>query len=90
MNRKYLLLLFAAVGFGLTIAAVMLGNQSPPAAPALGQSAHAPFTDYVAGAGIIEASTENIAIGTPVSGVVTTMYVKWGDQVSAGAPPVQN
>ncbi len=54
MNRKYLLLLFAAVGFGLTIAAVMLGNQSPPAAPALGQSAQAPFTDYVAGAGIIE------------------------------------
>jgi len=86
MSRRYLLPLFAVVGFGLTIAAVMLGNQSPPAAPASGPSAQAPVTDYVAGAGIIEASTENIAIGTPVSGVVTTMYVKWGDQVSAGAP----
>jgi len=25
----------------------------------------------------VEASTENIAIGTPVSGIVTAIYVKW-------------
>ncbi len=44
-------------------------HQSPPA--------RAPFASYVAGAGIVEASTENIAVGTPVSGNVTAIYVKW-------------
>jgi HlyD family secretion protein len=41
---------------------------------------------YVAGTGLIEASTENIAIGTPVSGIVDAIYVKWGDWVSTGEP----
>jgi RND family efflux transporter MFP subunit len=49
-------------------------------------SAQAPFENYGAGTGLIEASTENIAIGTPVSGIVDTIYVKWGDRVGAGAP----
>jgi RND family efflux transporter MFP subunit len=46
----------------------------------------APFGSYVAGAGMVETSTENIAIGTPVSGIVATIYVKWSDWVSAGDP----
>jgi multidrug resistance efflux pump len=40
----------------------------------------------VAGAGIIEASTENITIGTVVPGVVTRVHVKPGDTVKAGDP----
>src|SRR5262249_48521489 len=43
-----------------------------------------PFASYIAGAGMVESSTENIAIGTPVSGVVASIYVKWGDWVNAG------
>ncbi len=34
----------------------------------------------------MEARTENIAIGTPVSGIVTAIYVKWGEQVQTGDP----
>ena len=41
---------------------------------------------FVAGAGIIEASTENITIGTPVSGVVTDIFVTVGQAATAGDP----
>ncbi len=86
MNRKYLLPFVAAIGFAAAVAAVILGNEAPPAAPAPLPSAQAPFANYVAGTGLIEASTENIAIGAPVSGIVDTIYVKWGDRVNIGDP----
>src|SRR5260370_21785454 len=86
MNRKYLLPLVAAIGFAAAVAAVILGNEAPPAAPAPLPSARAPFDNYVAGTGFIEASTGNIAIGTPISGIVDAIYVKWGDWVSTGQP----
>jgi len=86
MSRKYLLPLLAAIGIGAAIAAVVLGNEAPPAAPPPLPTAPAPFENYVAGTGLIEASTGNIAIGTPVSGIVDDIYVKWGDWVSAGQP----
>ena len=35
------------------------------------------------GTGITEASTGNIAIGTPVSGIVTAIDVAWGEKVAA-------
>jgi RND family efflux transporter MFP subunit len=86
MTRKYLLPLIAAIGFAAAVAAVILGNEVPPAAPAPLPSAQAPFENYVAGTGLIEASTGNIAISTPVSGIVDAIYVKWGDWVSTGQP----
>ena len=45
-----------------------------------------PFKYEVAGAGIVEASTENIAIGTPVGNIVTEIFVKIGDKVKQGDP----
>jgi multidrug resistance efflux pump len=38
----------------------------------------------VAGAGIVEARTRNIAIGAPVPGLVVEVYVEAGDHVQAG------
>jgi HlyD family secretion protein len=86
MIRKYLLPLLAIVGIGVAIVMVIRGNRAAPALQAVVQSASAPFTSYIFGPGIVEASTENIAIGTPVSGIVTAVYVKWGDQAKSGAP----
>src|SRR5262249_28576301 len=84
MIRRTLLPLLAAAGLILAIIAVVIGDRAPPAAPAVVDTAASPFATYVAGAGIVEASTENIAIGTPVSGIVTAIDVKWGDRVNAG------
>jgi len=84
--RKYVLPLLAIIGFGVAVAMVIRGNRAAPAAQTVVQSANPPFASYIFGPGIVEASTENIAIGTPVSGIMTAIYVKWGDQVKKGAP----
>ncbi len=86
MTRRYVLPFLAGIGFMAAIAAVVLGNEAPPAPPAPLPSARAPYQNYVAGTGLIEASTGNIAIGTAVSGIVDAIYVKWGDWVSTGEP----
>ncbi|MDX1962718.1 MAG: biotin/lipoyl-binding protein [Pirellulales bacterium] len=52
---------------------------TPPLAPPQTE-----FTNTVAGSGIIEARYENIAIGTPVSGLVMEVFVKVDDRVNPG------
>jgi HlyD family secretion protein len=86
MNGKYLLPGVALIGLAVAISTVIQGNQTAPLVEPAVRSAKVPFASYVAGADIIEASTENIAIGTPVSGIVAAIYVKWGDRVNAGDP----
>jgi multidrug efflux pump subunit AcrA (membrane-fusion protein) len=86
MIRKYGLPVLAVVGVAIAAITVLRGNQTAPSAGPIAASAKAPFASYIAGAGIVEASTENIAVGTPVSGIVTAIYVKWGEQVKAGDP----
>jgi multidrug efflux pump subunit AcrA (membrane-fusion protein) len=86
MIRKFLLPVLAIAGLGLAFAMVIRGGREAPAAQTAVQSSSAPFESYIFGPGIVEASTENIAVGTPVSGIVTAVYVKWGDQVKSGDP----
>jgi HlyD family secretion protein len=47
------------------------------------------FRDRVAAVGLVEASTENIAVGTPLSGVVTRVFVTAGETVRKGQPLFQ-
>ena len=90
MIRKYALPVLAGIGVLLVIFYVLSDGRSQPAAEpagqAAGQAAGVPFSSYIFGPGIVEASTENIAVGTPVSGIVTAINVKWGDRVRSGAP----
>jgi multidrug efflux pump subunit AcrA (membrane-fusion protein) len=86
MLRKYLLPILAAAGALFAIYSVMFGIKPTPVPPPIVQPAQAPFKSYIAGAGIIEASTENIAVGTHLSGIVTKVFVKVGSKVRAGDP----
>src|ERR1700674_4963728 len=86
MIRKYLLPFLAVGGLCAVIFMVIQGNRTVPVVQPVVQSALTPFTSSIFGPGIVEASSENIAIGTPVSGIITAIYVKWGDKVKAGAP----
>jgi HlyD family secretion protein len=86
MIRKFILPVLAIVGIGIAIVMVIQGNRTPPAPQTATQFATAPFTSYIYGPGIVEANSENIAIGTPVSGIVMAIYVKWGDRVESGVP----
>lgn len=84
MIRKYLLPLLAVVGVAIAIVAVVIDNRPVPVTHPAVQAPKPPFAAYVSGAGIIEASSGNIAVGTPVSGIVTAICVKWGDHVKPG------
>ena len=56
-------------------------DPDPPMAPAAN-----PYADALAAAGIVEAQTENIAVGSATPGVVVEVLVTVGDEVRPGAP----
>jgi RND family efflux transporter MFP subunit len=86
MIRKYLLPILALAGIILGIVVAIQGAKKVvPAAP-VSPPAQSPYKVFVVGAGIIEASTENIAIGTTVGGVVAQIYVQIGSKVKVGDP----
>jgi HlyD family secretion protein len=84
MLPKYTLPVLAVAGFLFGVYSVVSGNQPEPMAPAVVEPAQAPFRSFIAGAGIIEAKSRNIAIGTPLPGIVKTLAVRVGDKVRAG------
>jgi HlyD family secretion protein len=86
MFRKIMLPILAVLGVVFAVYSVVTGQRQMPPAQPVTQPAQPQFDSYVAGAGIVEASTENIAVGTLVPGVVTEIFVKIGDAVKAGAP----
>src|SRR5215208_3317780 len=86
MIRKWLLPVLALVGVLFAIKTVVTGQRQPTPSQPVAAPSKSPFKYEVAGAGIIEASTENIAIGTPVGNIVTEVFVKVGDRVKKGDP----
>lgn len=86
MITKYLLPVLAVVGFLFGVFSVVRGNQPTPVAPPAAEPAQAPFQSFIAGAGIVEAESRNIDIGTPLPGIVSQVAVKVGDSVEAGTP----
>ena len=86
MIRKFILPAMALAGVILGIYVAIEGAKTVKPATPVAAPAQAPYKAFVAGAGIIEASTENIAIGTTVPGIVERIYVGIGSRVKAGAP----
>ncbi|MBE7445493.1 MAG: efflux RND transporter periplasmic adaptor subunit [Planctomycetia bacterium] len=84
--RPYILPILSALGIGFAILTVINGSKTLPPSPPVVEPGAPPFTTSVAGAGIVEANTENIAIGTLVAGVVSEIYVSVGDTLKAGDP----
>lgn len=84
--RKYVVPVLAVAGVVFAIYTVKSQGQAPAPAAPVSEPARSPFDAFVAGAGLIEASTENIEVGAVVAGVVTTVHVKVGDRVNAGDP----
>lgn len=84
--RKCVIPVVALAGVALAVHTVRSeGRAVPPALP-VADPPGSPYTEGVAGAGIVEASTENIAIGVDVPGVVTALHVDIGDRVRGGDP----
>jgi len=75
MFRKYLLPVIAFAGVVLAIFVALHSNKTTPAAQPVSAAPQPPYETFVAGSGIIEANTENIAIGTQLPGIVSKIYV---------------
>ncbi|MDD1611249.1 MAG: efflux RND transporter periplasmic adaptor subunit [Methylococcaceae bacterium] len=83
---KYLLPLLAIAGLFFAGYTVVSSNQPMPIAQAVAEPASSPFKEFIAGAGIIEAQSQNVAIGTPLPRIVNRVAVKVGESVKAGSP----
>ena len=86
MKAIRILVVVAIVGALIALVSVLHGSRSPSVAAPPVASPRAPFASYVAGSGITETGRGNVAIGTPVAGVVREIDVRVGDRVSAGDP----
>jgi RND family efflux transporter MFP subunit len=86
MFRKYLVPLLALIGLLVAVFAVIHGDRPPVLAPPVSEAPQSPYPVSVAGSGIVEASTQNISIGTPVAGIVSEVFVQAGSNVKAGDP----
>ncbi len=78
--------LIAVLGVAFAWHMVARTNQPVVAAQPVVPPAEPEFSERISGAGIVEASTENIAVGTILPGVVSEVFVKVGDRVQRGAP----
>lgn len=86
MFRKYLLPVLAVGLLSFAVIHVVRAQQQPPKLPPPSQPAHTPYGKTVAGAGLVEAQTENISAGSALPGVVTVVHAKVGQKVAAGTP----
>jgi RND family efflux transporter MFP subunit len=89
MIRKYFLPLFAIIGACIALLIVFWSQKKPPVPPVPFLASKSPYKHAIYGSGIIEASTENIAIGTPFILPITKIFVVEGDMVKEGDPLLQ-
>ena len=76
----------AVAGFAAMMLTVAAGDKSYPVAAPLAQPANSPFGETISGAGIVEASTQNIAVAAPLPGVIARVHVRVGGHAEAGTP----
>jgi HlyD family secretion protein len=86
MFRKYILPLVALAGVVFALFTVIWGGKTRPPVPPVSEAPQSPNHASVAGSGIVEASTENISIGTQIAGIVSRIFVQIGSEVKAGEP----
>ena len=84
--RNAVVPILALTGIAITAYTVASGEKTLPLAPPVAEPAKPPFPVFIAGAGLVEASTENIGVSTDLPGVVAKVLVKVGNPVQTGHP----
>ena len=86
MNNKYFIPTLAVLGalFGLFI--VYWTQTTVPVPPILFPPPKSPYAHAIAASGIIEASSQNISVGTPFNEIIDKIFVVEGDRVKTGDP----
>lgn len=86
MIGRWILIGLAVLGVAFGAFMVVRGDRNPTPGKPIVTPEPIPFQRYVAGSGVIEASSANIQIATSLSGVVEEVYVDEGMQVEKGDP----
>jgi HlyD family secretion protein len=89
MIQKYLLPALAIIGILFGLYTVHWTQKTVPVQPILFPPAKSPYQYSIAAAGIIEASSQNISIGTPFTEIIAKIFVVEGETVKAGDPLFQ-
>ncbi|MBK9189539.1 MAG: biotin/lipoyl-binding protein [Phycisphaerales bacterium] len=84
MIRAIVIPLLAIAGVVFAAYSVVQGSKPPRAMPPVVQPSLPPYPSFVAGSGLVEASTENVAIGTPVAGIAVEVAARVGAQIHTG------
>lgn len=86
MSLKYALPVTAVAGLGFAVFTIVVNSRTPVAANPVALPASPTFSRFIAGAGIVEPSSQNIEIGSPLGRTVEAVAVKVGQEVAANAP----
>ena len=84
MLSKYKLPILALAGFLFALFFVFKSGKPAQVAAPVAEPSQSRFNNYIAGSGLIEAQSQNISVGTPLSGVVSKVAVEAGTRVKAG------
>lgn len=84
MQSKYVLPTLSLLGALLGLFIVFWSQRSVPTPAILFPPARSPYPYAIAGAGIIEASSQNISIGCPFNEIIAKIHVVEGDIVKEG------
>lgn len=82
--RFIILPIISVLGIGLAVYLVYKQSRPAPTAPPSGQPTKSPFSNRVAGSGLVEPATEIMNIGTSISGTVQSISVKEGQLLKKG------
>ena len=86
MFQKSILPLLALAGVAVATVEVIRSQRAIPPLPPATERPESPYRESVAGAGLVEASTENISVGSEAAGIVSRVFVQVGDIVKRGDP----
>ena len=86
MIMRYLLPALSAIALTFAAMQMVKAQKVPTPAELTTEPARSPYNSSVAGAGIVEPETENLLIGSPLSGVLEKVLVRVGDTVKPGDP----
>lgn len=80
-------ILLSVLGLAVAVYTVATINRDrPPEPPPAAPPSVNPFERGIAGTGIVEAATRNIAVGAPEAGLVARVLVQVGELVRQGQP----
>jgi len=86
MKGFFKLMLLSFLGFFIAVSYIFYDNQTTPVNTKSIDKVKAPYQSFIYATGIIETESTNIPIGSAVSGVVTKLFVRTGQEVKEGDP----